>query len=98
MLMTLSELASRKSSDFEYQSHRLCGCGPWRWYKCVGEIHMDKGRVGEESRGKKMDGCLLTVRGHPSISLLPLSSPTLPLSICIPHPYLCIISKDHTYS
>jgi hypothetical protein len=38
------------------------------------------------------------VRGHPSISLLPLSSPTLPLSICIPHPHLCIISKDHTGS
>jgi hypothetical protein len=33
------------------------------------------------------------VRGHPSISLLPLSSPTLPLSICIPHPYLCTISR-----
>jgi hypothetical protein len=38
------------------------------------------------------------VRGHPSISLLPLSSPTLPLSICTPYTHLCIISKDHTYS
>jgi hypothetical protein len=41
---------------------------------------------------------LVCVRGHPSISLLPLLSPTPPLSICIPHPHLCTISKDHTYS
>jgi hypothetical protein len=59
-----------------------------------------------------------SVRGHPSIPLLPLSltmsigickgtsvhfltSPLVshfPLSICIPHPHLCTISKDHTYS
>jgi hypothetical protein len=38
------------------------------------------------------------VRGHPSVSLLPLSSPTLPLSICTPYTHLCIISKDRTYS
>jgi hypothetical protein len=38
------------------------------------------------------------IREHLSVSLLPLSSPTLPLSICIPHPYLCAISKDYTYS
>jgi hypothetical protein len=25
-----------------------------------GEIHMNKGRVGEERRGKEMDGCPLT--------------------------------------
>jgi hypothetical protein len=31
------------------------GCGPWRWYKGVGEIHMNKGRVGEESKGKETD-------------------------------------------
>jgi hypothetical protein len=36
------------------------------------------------------------VRGHPSVSLPPLSSPTLPLFICIPPPHLCTISKDHT--
>jgi hypothetical protein len=36
------------------------GCGPWRWYKGVGEIHMNKGRVGEERRGKETDGCSLT--------------------------------------
>jgi hypothetical protein len=40
---------------------------------------------------------LSSVRGHPSISLLPLSSPTFPLSICTPYPHLCIISKDRTY-
>jgi hypothetical protein len=38
------------------------------------------------------------VRGHPSVSLLPLSSPTLPLFICIPPPHLCTSSKDHTSS
>jgi hypothetical protein len=37
-----------------------------------------------------------SVRGHPSISLLPLSSPTLPWFICIPPPHLCTIFKDHT--
>jgi hypothetical protein len=41
---------------------------------------------------------LILVRRHLSISLLPLSSPTLPLSICTPYPHLCIISKDCTYS
>jgi hypothetical protein len=61
MSMTFGESTSGKSSDFEYQSHRLCGCGPWRWLKGVGEIHMDKGRVGEESKGKETDGCPLTV-------------------------------------
>jgi hypothetical protein len=43
-------------------------------------------------------GCGSDVRGYLSISLLPLWSPTSPLSICIPHPHLCTISKDHTYS
>jgi hypothetical protein len=41
---------------------------------------------------------LQVVRGHPSVSLLPLSSPTLPLFICIPPPHLCTSSKDHTSS
>jgi hypothetical protein len=36
------------------------------------------------------------VRGHLSISLLPISSPTLHLFICIPPPHLCTIFKDHT--
>jgi hypothetical protein len=26
-----------------------------RWYKGVGEIHMNKGRVGEERKGKEME-------------------------------------------
>jgi hypothetical protein len=38
------------------------------------------------------------VRGHLSVSLLPLSSPTLPWFICIPPPHLCTSSKDHTSS
>jgi hypothetical protein len=36
------------------------GCGPWRWYIGVGEIHMNKGRVGEERGGKETDGRPLT--------------------------------------
>jgi hypothetical protein len=40
----------------------------WVWslerYKGVGEIHMDKGRVGEESKGKEIDGCPLTDRAE----------------------------------
>jgi hypothetical protein len=38
------------------------------------------------------------VRGHPSVSLLSLSSPTLHLFICIPPPHLCTSSKDCTSS
>jgi hypothetical protein len=37
-----------------------------------------------------------SVRGHPSVFLLPLSSPTLPLFICTLSPHLCIISRDYT--
>jgi hypothetical protein len=57
--MTFSESISRKSLDFEYE---VVGfrCGPWRWYRGVGEIHMNKGRVGEERGGKEIDGCFLT--------------------------------------
>jgi hypothetical protein len=36
------------------------GRGPWRLYKGVGEIHMNKGKVGEERGGKEMDECPLT--------------------------------------
>jgi hypothetical protein len=36
-------------------------CGPWRWYRGVGEIHMNKGRVGEERGGKEMDRCPYTL-------------------------------------
>jgi hypothetical protein len=38
------------------------------------------------------------VRGHPSISLLPLSSPTLYLFICNSPHHLRTIFKDHTHS
>jgi hypothetical protein len=48
--MTFGESTSGKSLDFEYES-RWLWCGPWRWYKGVGEIHMNKGRVGEERKG-----------------------------------------------
>jgi hypothetical protein len=53
-------------------------------------------KVARELRKDKGRGTV--VRGHPSVSLLPLSSPTLPLSICTPYTHLCIISKDRTYS
>jgi hypothetical protein len=36
------------------------GCGPWRWYRGVGKIHMNRGRVGEGRAGKETDGCPLT--------------------------------------
>jgi hypothetical protein len=41
---------------------------------------------------------VISVRRHLSVSLLPLSSPTLHLFICIPPPHLCTSSKDHTSS
>jgi hypothetical protein len=43
----------------------------------------------------KKDG---NVRGHLSVSLLPLSSPTLLLFICIHPPHLCTILKDYNHS
>jgi hypothetical protein len=46
------------------------GCGPWRWYEDVGKIHMNKGRVGEERRGKEMDGCPLTIYDCPKIIIM----------------------------
>jgi hypothetical protein len=37
-------------------------CNLWRWYRGEeGGIHMNRGRVGEERRGKKMDRCPFTV-------------------------------------
>jgi hypothetical protein len=36
------------------------GCGPWRWYRGVREIHMNRGRVGEGRGGKETDRCPLT--------------------------------------
>jgi hypothetical protein len=36
------------------------GCGPWRWYRGVGEIHMNRGRAGEERGGEEMGRCPLT--------------------------------------
>jgi hypothetical protein len=41
---------------------------------------------------------LASVRGHLSVSLLPISSPTLHMFICIHPPHLCTILKDHTHS
>jgi hypothetical protein len=61
MSMTFGESTSRKSSDFEYKGRQLWGCGPWRWYRSVGRVHMSRGRVGEERGGKEMDRCPLTL-------------------------------------
>jgi hypothetical protein len=52
----------------------------------------------QNSKLKGFEDIVPTVRGHPSISLLPLSSPTLPLFICIRPLHLCTSSKDHTSS
>jgi hypothetical protein len=40
------------------------GCNPWRWYRGMGEVHMSKGRVGEDSGSKEMDRCPLTLLGY----------------------------------
>jgi hypothetical protein len=40
----------------------------------------------------------MLVRGYLSVSLLPISSPTLHLFICIHPPHLCTILKDHIHS
>jgi hypothetical protein len=45
------------------------GCGPWRWYRGVGKIHMNKGSIGEERGGKEIDRCLLVI-WHTGYSLL----------------------------
>jgi hypothetical protein len=60
MSTTFGESTSGRLSDFEYKSRQLW---VWslRWYKGVGEIHINKGRVGEESKGKETDGCPLTL-------------------------------------
>jgi hypothetical protein len=52
-LMTFGESTTGKLSDFEYKGIGF-GCGPWRWYKGVGEVHMNKGRVGDERGAKEM--------------------------------------------
>jgi hypothetical protein len=55
MLMTFSESTSGKLLDFEYEGRRLWGVV--RWYRGVGRIHINRGRVGEERGGKETDGC-----------------------------------------
>jgi hypothetical protein len=45
-MMTFGESTSGKSSAFE--------CGPWRWYRSMREVHINKGRVGED-RGSQVD-------------------------------------------
>jgi hypothetical protein len=44
------ESTSGKSLAFRYKSHQLLdmrvvgfGSGPWRWYRGVGDIHMNRG-------------------------------------------------------
>jgi hypothetical protein len=52
----------------------------------------------EVERVHMIEDALDSVRGHPSVSLLLLSSPTFYLCIGIPPPHLCTLSKDRTYS
>jgi hypothetical protein len=51
--MTIGESTSGKSSAFE--------CGPWGWCSGMGEVHMSKGKVGEDRGSKGTDGCPLTL-------------------------------------
>jgi hypothetical protein len=44
-----------------YMQRKAGGCSPWRWYRGVGRVHTNRGRVGEERGGKNMDICPLTV-------------------------------------
>jgi hypothetical protein len=59
------------------------GCSPWRWYRCVGKHTYEEGEsrgiVGEERRGKEMDGCPLTETSSIDIITLTL--------YYHPHPY-----------
>jgi hypothetical protein len=52
----------------------------------------------DEFREDEMNALIIGVRGHPSVSLLHISSPTLHLFICIHPPHLCTILKDHIHS
>jgi hypothetical protein len=36
-------------------------CGPWGWYRGMGEVHISKGKVGEDRGSKETDRCPLTV-------------------------------------
>jgi hypothetical protein len=56
--------------------------------KKPGVVYKRKYRKAEERICEGTSVCFLTS----------LSSTTLPLSICIPHPHLCTMSKDHTGS
>jgi hypothetical protein len=57
--------------------------------------HLDADDVGTDNDSDDND---IPVRGHLSVSLLPISSPTLHLFICIHPPHLCTILKDHIHS
>jgi hypothetical protein len=68
-----------------------------RFRELVGELDMERAMAESVVEGPAtMQDEEVGVRGHPSVSLLPLSSPTLHLFICIPPPHLCTIFKDHT--
>jgi hypothetical protein len=58
--MTFGELTSRKSSDHQVWKSSALGVIPRDSTEVRGGIHMNRGRVGEERGGKKMDGYPLT--------------------------------------
>jgi hypothetical protein len=80
-----------QDNDIRLQEH-LCN---WHKTALVGQGHGSDMFFGPQ---RILSDQLITLRGHPSISLLPLSSPTFYLCICISPPHLCTISKDCTYS
>jgi hypothetical protein len=59
----------------------------------VDELHCCMGHIALDT-----ENLLVNVRGHLSVSLLPLSSPTLLLFIFIHPPHLCTILKDYNHS
>jgi hypothetical protein len=106
-------LPSWSYSNFQKLTHQL-GMYRYNWaYQGINKFNKNLWNATNERSGQydaKLWRCWMhiviwnqqvlmnTVRGHPSVSLLPLSSPTLHPFICIPPPHLCTIFKDHTYS
>jgi hypothetical protein len=71
MLLRYKRRKEQKVNNFQWvdiQKVISFGCSPWRWYKGVGKRHMNKGRVGEERRGKETDRCPLTGDNLPTPS------------------------------
>jgi hypothetical protein len=60
---------SRKSSDCRVWKSSALGVVPGDSTEVWGEIHINRGRVGEERGGKEIDGCPLTLVFRLSMSI-----------------------------